>query len=96
MMHTHRRNMFFMHGDIVKITEPVLETLECGKESLASFDHPLIRKQTSEEFRSVAQLFGLDAQFVPAVRIELRERFAFLTHFTPPSRQLFRRVNCDR
>src|SRR6516225_3202158 len=85
MMHTHRRNMFFMHGNIVEITEPVLQTLERSKKSLASFDHPLIRKEAGEEFRRVTQLLGLDAQFVVAARIELREGFAFLTHFTPPS-----------
>ena len=96
MMHTHRRNMLFMHGNIVEITEPVLQTLERSKESLASFDHPFIRKQSGEEFPRIAQLLGLDAQFVPASRIELREGFAFLTHFPPPSRQLFHCVNCDR
>src|SRR6516225_6214579 len=85
MMHTHRRNMFFMHGNIVEIAEPVLQTLERSKESLASFDHPFIRKQAGEEIRRVTQLLGLDAQFVVAARIELREGFAFLTHFTPPS-----------
>jgi len=96
MMHTHRRNMFLMHGNIVEITEPVLQTLERSKESLPSFGHPFIRKQSGEEFRCVAEFFGLDAQFVSAPCIEPREGFAFLTHFTPPSRQLFRCVNCDR
>ena len=96
MMHTHRRNMLFMHGNIVEITEPVLQTLERSKESLTAFDHPLIRKQAGEEFPCIAQLLGLDAQFVSAALIELREGFAFLTHLMPPSRQLFRCVNCDR
>jgi len=96
MMHTHRRNMFFMHGNIVEIIEPVLQTLERSKKSLASIDHPFIRKEAGEEFPRIAQLLGLDAQFVPAACIELREGFAFLAHFTPSSRQLFRCVNCDR
>ena len=96
MMHTHRRNMLFMHGNIVELTEPVLQTLERSKESLPSFGHPFIRKQSGEEFRRVAEFFGLDAQLVPAACIELRESFAFLAHFTPSSRQLFRCVNCDR
>src|SRR5215472_666909 len=96
MMTSHHGNMFFMHGNIVEITEPVLQTLERSKESLAPFDYPFIRKQAGEEFRRVAQLLGLDPQFVPAARIELRKRFAFLTDFTPSSRQLFRRINCDR
>src|SRR5262249_52420918 len=96
MMHTHRRNMFFMHGNIVEITEPVLQTLQRSKETLPSFDHPLISKQSATEFRRVAEFFGLDSQFVPAACIELRESFAFFAHFTPSSRQLFRCVNCDR
>ena len=96
MMHTHRRNMLFMHSNIIEITEPVLLTLERSKETLASFDRSLIRKQAGEEFPRIAQLLGLDAQFVSAALIELREGFAFLTHLKPPSRQLFRCVNCDR
>src|SRR6516225_5629626 len=56
MMHTDRRNMFFMHGNIVEITESVPQTLERSKESLTPFDHPFIRKEAGEEFRCVSHL----------------------------------------
>jgi hypothetical protein len=59
-----------------------LRTLEDSKESPSSFYRPLGRKQGGEEFLSVAQFLGLDAEIVAAAGIELCERSTLLTNST--------------
>src|SRR6516225_9321174 len=92
MMNAQRGNTPFVHGDVVEVTEPILQTLKGGKELLASSYRPLVREQAGKEFRRIAQLFGLNAQLVSPGCIELRERLAFFPHLAPALRQLLGRV----
>jgi hypothetical protein len=59
-----------VHGDVVKITKSILEALESGKELFTSFHRPFCPEQCGEELRCVPQLLRLDAELVPAVRVE--------------------------
>src|SRR6516225_1595243 len=80
---TYCRDTFFVHGDVVKIAEPVLQAPEGVKELLASSHRPPARKQTREELRCVAQFLGLDTKLVAAPRIEFGECLPFLANLAP-------------
>src|SRR5262245_51072416 len=74
---TYCRDSFFVHGDIVKIAEPILQAPEGVKELLAPLQRPLPREQAGKELRRVAQFLGLDAELMATALIELGERFTF-------------------
>ena len=61
---TYCRDSFFVHGDVVKVAEPILQATESVKKLLAPLHRPPPREQASEELRRVAQLLGLDAKLV--------------------------------
>ena len=61
-----------MHGDVVKIAEPILQALEGREKLLAPFERPLGREQRGEELRRITQLLGLNAKLMAAAFIEPR------------------------
>src|SRR6516164_1328911 len=93
---TYCRDSFFVHGDVVKVAEPILQATESVKKLLAPLHRPPPREQASEELRRVAQLLGLDAELVATGRIELGERFSFLANLPPAACQLLGRENRNR
>src|SRR5215813_11168687 len=96
MSDTHCRYAFRVHGDVVKITKPILQALEGRKELFASFHRPLGREQCSEELCCIAQLFCLDPQLVAVARIEPTKHSPPLANLAPASRQLLRGEHLDR
>src|SRR6516165_12066777 len=96
MSDTHCRYAFRVHVDVVKVTKPIQQTFEDRKELFASFNRPLCREQSSEEFCCIAQLFCLDAQLVAAARIEPPKHPPSLANLSPASRQLLGRERLDR
>ena len=59
---TYCRDSFFVHSNVVKVAEPILQAPESIKKLLAPLYRPLPREQASEELRGVAQLLGSDGR----------------------------------
>ena len=93
MGNTYCRDSFFVHSDVVKVAEPILQASEGVKELLAPLQRPFPREQAGKELHRVAQFLGLDAELVATALIELGERFTFLANLPPRARQLFDRKN---
>ena len=93
---TYCRDSFFVHSDVVKVAEPILQAAESIKKLLAPLHCPLPREQASEELRRVAQLLGLDAEPVATGRIKPSERLTVLANLPPAVRQLLGRENRNR
>src|SRR5262249_4766732 len=55
---TYCRDSLFVHSDVVKVAEPILQATESVKKLFAPLHRPPPREQASEELRRVAQLLG--------------------------------------
>src|SRR6516225_10022456 len=58
---TYCRDSFFVHGDVVKVAEPILQATESVKKLLAPLHRPPPREQASDPPRSAASWLGCGA-----------------------------------
>src|SRR5262245_38410083 len=87
---------FLVHCDVVELAKRILNLLYVRYEILPAPNGSLAWEGWGKEFSGVAKLLGLDAQFVPVLRIQPIQMLATFQDLLPLATQLLRCRSCER
>src|SRR5262249_60783886 len=87
---------FLVHCDVVELAKRILNLLYVRYEILPTPHGSLAWEGWGKDFSGVAKLLGLDAQFVPVLRIQPIQMLATFQDLLPLATQLLRCLCCER